>query len=682
MCHLVLAMPFLGLALFWFLPFWIAAPLYGLDLAISFGVYFLMIRAMRRPVVSGSEGMIGAKVEALESAVGPLKEQAAALPEKREAHRGAKRELEQAHEDLRARQDGLAKLEGRLFESDRREEALKALGVEIEKLLERIANGEEKIGDQKLLVAEAEKARQAVAESEAGRQAYEQAEVRLAALRERLKAQRRLEQELAALDKEAGKLGERFASESRAVERAGQELDEEERSLAEKRRELALDADLRQLAARLPQIRSALDVVREEAGKLDGRRAGLEEGSEKLAEGICPFFGEPCLNIAEKPPGDVFSGKLAELEKERRRLRDEIARLEKDEAAAAGAGDRIKAFEVRIKALDEQAAKLAEKRKANAERAKGLDGLQKEQTGLQLRLTEKKHELQAFGRLQADIDSAEAEQKKHRAARDLYVANMKQAADLELRRAELRKFELFLAKLQDEAADQKAAFKAAGTEYSAEEHQALRQQKDALAREVGALGQKAEGLKADMERLSAEIAKLKEIEREIAAKQARIKTYGQQEELVKFLRNRVFRNVSASLSERFREEISLRADRIYRTIAETDEELVWGENYRIVLRDMVDGELRERSDEQLSGGQTMSAVVALRLAMLQTIGARIAFFDEPTSNLDAARRENLARAFRAIDVGREEVTEHWYDQLFLISHDVAFADITDQLTEL
>lgn len=32
-------------------------------------------------------------------------------------------------------------------------------------------------------------------------------------------------------------------------------------------------------------------------------------------------------------------------------------------------------------------------------------------------------------------------------------------------------------------------------------------------------------------------------------------------------------------------------------------------------------------------------------------------------------------------VGRicEAVTEHWYDQLFLISHDVAFTEVTDQI---
>lgn len=62
--------------------------------------------------------------------------------------------------------------------------------------------------------------------------------------------------------------------------------------------------------------------------------------------------------------------------------------------------------------------------------------------------------------------------------------------------------------------------------------------------------------------------------------------------------------------------------------------------------------------------------------------ATISFFDEPTSNLDATRRENLAQAFRAIDVGREEVTEHWYDQLFLVSHDVAFTEITEQIIQL
>ena len=201
-----------------------------------------------------------------------------------------------------------------------------------------------------------------------------------------------------------------------------------------------------------------------------------------------------------------------------------------------------------------------------------------------------------------------------------------------------------------------------------------------LVADVAAMRQQLENMERDRLRLQVETGKLRQLLQEIGNKVAEKETFEEKEKLVKFLRNHVFKNVSSQLSERFREEITLRADRIYRTIAETDEELIWGDDYRIVLRDMADGQVRERSDDQLSGGQTMSAVVALRLALLQTVGARIAFFDEPTSNLDATRRENLAHAFRAIDVGREEVTEHWYDQLFLISHDVAFTEITDQIT--
>jgi hypothetical protein len=239
-----------------------------------------------------------------------------------------------------------------------------------------------------------------------------------------------------------------------------------------------------------------------------------------------------------------------------------------------------------------------------------------------------------------------------------------------------------LEELQLNLASQQAEVQRLREAYLPEQHLEARRQKDSLVAEVATLRQQIEDLAKDRLRLEGEIGKLKQIKQEIEARLAEKKSFEEKEKLVKFLRNQVFKNVSGQLSERFREEISLRADRIYRTIAETDEELVWGDEYRIMLRDMVDGQVRERSDDQLSGGQTMSAVVALRLALLQTIGARIAFFDEPTSNLDVSRRENLAHAFRAIDVGREEVTEHWYDQLFLISHDVAFTEVTDQMIKL
>jgi exonuclease SbcC len=445
---------------------------------------------------------------------------------------------------------------------------------------------------------------------------------------------------------------------------------------------LAIDEKQQSVADRLPEIRSSLEQKRKQLGQLEGRRDGLEEGSEKLAEGICPFFQEPCLNIAERSPRDVFSAKFSELDKELKRLQNEVQSLEQEERAASLANDQIKVVAVKLEGIDAQFANLLERRQTNECKAENLTELQKEQEIAQQQLDEKQKVLETYSRLQADIEASEKEKFQHQDARDRFVANQQQAVELDQRCADLEKFEKHLKQLQEDLSGKEAAYDQAGKEYDATEHEALRKQKDDLWGGVNALGQKVKGLVADVSRLAADVDKLMQIEKDIDNKKKQIKTYKEKDELVKFLRNRVFRNVSGYLSERFREEISHRANRIYRIISEVDEELAWGENYQIVLRDMVDGELRERADDQLSGGQTMSAVVALRLAMLQTIGARIAFFDEPTSNLDATRRENLAHAFRAIDVGKEEVTEHWYDQLFLISHDVAFTEITDQILTL
>ncbi|MCW8859235.1 MAG: SMC family ATPase [Deltaproteobacteria bacterium] len=625
---------------------------------------------------------IKSKVESLQSGIGPLKDQVAVLPEKREAQKSANQELKQAQDNLKNQQERLKQLEEQLTEIDKFEQKSKALRVDIDTLKGRVDNGKEKIITQKQLINEAEKAHKIVVENEAGKIAFDQVERRLVELHAQVRLQRQLEAAVAGLDKQVGTFGGRIEAEFQAIKQTEKELQEEEESLVNARQKLAIDEKLQQQALRLPDIRIAIDALRKQLGQLEGRRAGLEEGREKLADGICPFFHEPCLNIAEKPPQDVFPEKFAELDLERKRLNKDIEVLAHDEAAAHQANERLKKFEVQLKGLEEQSIKLKARDKANEKRAEELKGLRKEQAEIQSRYHEKKLALEAYNHLQSDIDAAELEKQKSQEARDLYVTNQRLAAERDKRRLDLKKFEDLLSQLLKDLAKKELELETADRDYDAGQHRLLREQKDALGQEIGALGQKVENLSRELVRLQAEIEKLKQIETEIKTRQAQIKTYGEKEELVKFLRNRVFRNVSASLSERFREEISQRANRIYRIIAEVDEELAWGENYQIVLRDMVAGELRERADDQLSGGQTMSAVVALRLAMLQTIGARIAFFDEPTSNLDATRRENLAHAFRAIDIGKEEVTEHWYDQLFLISHDVAFTEVTDQIIAL
>ena len=294
----------------------------------------------------------------------------------------------------------------------------------------------------------------------------------------------------------------------------------------------------------------------------------------------------------------------------------------------------------------------------------------------------RKGEIAAFDGVEQAIKDAGEELVRFQSARDSYIANQKAAEDLGKHKETLAKYQTRLKEIAAGLTGKQAELQKLTAEYHAEQHEAAKRYQVSLVTVVATLKSEIGSVAEGVSRLEGETAALRAVAAEIGKKLAAIEELKEQANLVKFLRNQVFKNVSAQLSERFREEISFRADRIYRSICESDEELYWGENYQVVLKDMADGAIRERSDDQLSGGQMMSAVVALRLALLQTIGARIAFFDEPTSNLDAERRENLAKAFRAIDVGQEEVTEHWYDQLFLVSHDVSFTEITDQTIQL
>jgi exonuclease SbcC len=97
-------------------------------------------------------------------------------------------------------------------------------------------------------------------------------------------------------------------------------------------------------------------------------------------------------------------------------------------------------------------------------------------------------------------------------------------------------------------------------------------------------------------------------------------------------------------------------------------ELSWEENYEIVLR----ARGQARSIAQLSGGEQMSAALAVRLALLRTLATKldVAFFDEPTQSMDEQRRINLAEQIRRV---------RGFSQLIVISHDDTFEQGLDSV---
>ena len=618
----------------------------------------------------------------LAAEVNLLAGQVAALPGMKEELATRQAALGSKRQELADHGAVLKDVETAIGDLDAKEASIATLRADIAKLEERIRGGREKIDEQTLLVEGARQAKALVEASRAGKEAYDKADVRLTALRTREQERRALERTVTTLEKEAERLQQSCAHKKEEMERIESELKAESDKLAVSRSALQPDEATRLLASQLAGLRTETEKTKAERSLLEGRKGGFEEGREKLAAGGCPFFQEQCLNVAGRVPNDFFGGRIGELDVLMAALDSRVLALEQKIVTAEAAEKDLADRAARMKELDRQTTALEGKVQANLKRAKDLAALVQEGDAAVLSVAGQRSALEAYTNLDEEIEAAENERKAHQEARDRFTANLAAAGELDVRMRKLESWQKALEEIVCNVASRQDEVAILLEGYQAEAHRDLKNRKDTLLTAVATLRQQMTDAEREEVRILGEIDRLRAIEETVKAKQVEIDGYREKEKLVKFLRDKVFKNVSAQLSERFREEISLRADTIYRTIAESDEELWWGDNYQIVLRDMVAGTVRERSDDQLSGGQVMSAVVALRLALLQTIGAQVAFFDEPTSNLDASRRENLAQAFRAIEHGREGVTEHWYDQLFLISHDVSFTEITDQVIDL
>ena len=798
-----------------------------------------------------------ARIETLQAEAAGKMEQIAVLPAKELELAAMRENAAVKKAELKLRLADLERKTALLAVMDRQKERVESVQHEVQGLEERASSGKDHVATQQLLAEQSKNAATLLAAATEGKKGYDAADEKLKRLRGEEQQKLLSEKKLADLDREqlgirtALGIETREMAELRAViEADDKRLVDEEKSLSEALADLrlieaaagrtlaevngslllfrelpmhrienslpylfvaldrmgAIDAqslERSKLLAESPALKAEadelaarqrlLEELRKERSELSGRRLSLIEGREKIGEGDCPFFHEPCKNLEAGDGVELFSSRIELLDADMARLDEQAAALGVQVAAAqsalrelagieqiglelekarrerdllerefdrnlseiapgtlvplldgwlAAAGlagtlaEELKGVEIplsgapherraqlsaasdawrhiivsleqtllaRVKQAERPVQECALKFAEISARGEALAGKKlelaagrervvlREQTigehGRRLEtvlaaLGAQKSELAVHAGLDQAIEQATQELVRLQPARDSFIANQKSAEELEKRLETLVRYQAKLQEINGNLAAKKEELKGLVAGYDPELHEGERRDRELLVSAVATLNAEICALADGVSRLEGETAALGIVAGEIAKKLAAIEELKEQGTLVKFLRNQVFKNVSSQLSERFREEISSRADRIYRSICESDEELFWGDNYQIVLKDMVEGEIRERTDDQLSGGQMMSAVVALRLALLQTIGARIAFFDEPTSNLDAERRENLAKAFRAIDVGQEEVTEHWYDQLFLVSHDVSFTEITDQTIQL
>ncbi|HEY9206954.1 MAG TPA: SMC family ATPase [Candidatus Methanoperedens sp.] len=185
-------------------------------------------------------------------------------------------------------------------------------------------------------------------------------------------------------------------------------------------------------------------------------------------------------------------------------------------------------------------------------------------------------------------------------------------------------------------------------------------QLEELGKIASSLAEAVKGKTRNIDKLSREIAAMESEHSKIKDIEKNLENEKQFLSFSNFIRDTI-KNSSEFIVDEFIGEISQEAGNIYSEIMnDYSTGLKWQNDYDIEIESS--GEVR--SFRQLSGGERMSAALAVRLALLKALSScDFIFLDEPTQNMDEVRREKLSQEIMNIK---------GFKQVFVISHDDTF----------
>ncbi len=333
-------------------------------------------------------------------------------------------------------------------------------------------------------------------------------------------------------------------------------------------------------------------------------------------------------------------------------------------------------LETQVKKLKSDESKLSKQLKKILGNLVELDKKEKllEEEKKQLVLLENK--LKTFEGLEDKLLKVEEKLTESSEDHNLYMSNLKDSQQVDVLLKSTEELRKSIQNRDDSLSKLKEEIAALSEKFNQEELDNVRSDFSNLKEKLGEDRKELQNTIKEMKSLEKEISSMKETKEIIKKRKTEIVEYRKSQEFSAFLRKSIIAKIADEIAQDYRREISAIANKIYREISGGKylEELKWGDSYSIILKDVGENnKVRKRTDKQLSGGQFMTAVIAIRMALLEIIGSTIAFFDEPTGNLDEERRRNLADVFRRLD---QKTNDRWFSQLFLVSHDESFEGIT------
>ncbi len=314
--------------------------------------------------------------------------------------------------------------------------------------------------------------------------------------------------------------------------------------------------------------------------------------------------------------------------------------------------------------------RLLEQQLQQAQKIQGQ--LQKVQTSLALlqpEMIQKEQQLTAFEGLEQQFEAQQQILTAHQADHQQYLRNREQAnkfRELDPLRIEAQAALVALQETVQQAQTQLQQVQTQDPQQLPILHQALGELKQQRDRLQGGLQPKRMQLQDFDQRLEAlqTVAQQQESDRTALV---------QKQQVLQFVSDArsIFNQSGPRITRYYLAEVSHEAEQLYRELLNRDEvTLRWTEDYEIQIQE--NGYWR--SFRSLSGGEQMCAALAVRLALLRVLAdVDIAFFDEPTTNMDQVRRQQLAEAISNLKAFR---------QLIVISHDDTFENVTEHIIRI
>ncbi|MDQ3374692.1 MAG: SMC family ATPase [Acidobacteriota bacterium] len=254
-----------------------------------------------------------------------------------------------------------------------------------------------------------------------------------------------------------------------------------------------------------------------------------------------------------------------------------------------------------------------------------------------------------------------------------FLSNESLAKTLPARESELKIAQAEATQLSENSAKAEEEFSSASKNYDRQRHLSEKSLLLEAEKRLAETGANLENAQRSEAQLAEELNRLVETRKAMQAEFLEKDRLEKISEATKFIRD-TLKEAAPRVARNYVFHVSIEANQMYREITGNAERtLKWTEDYGIVLEE--DG--FERPFTNLSGGEQMAAALSVRLALLKQLSdVRLAFFDEPTTNMDAERRERLAEQISRITKRKT------FDQLFVVSHDDTFEEYADYVVSV